>query len=208
MTLSDSTLNPAMCCRYASDFRSQRTGATCNKQQYRHRQLTAGLFFVYCLDCSHCVGFVAMKDAESPRTLFEAIYVHWPVPPQVVVYDNSCHAMTYALNREPEWFKNVQWVIDATHFPGHTGCADAFDIKRQPLLSTLNSQICEQRVSVFVAVPVFHSAHCQIAVVADVQNSRLTLVQKQCAFMDQLTFLPYIRYFAHGINSIRNLPWS
>ena len=134
-------------CRYAADYHSQRTGSTCNKQQYRHRQLTAGLFFMYCLDCSHCIGFVAMRDAESPRTLFEAIYVHWPVPPQVVVYDNSCHAMTYALNREPQWFKNVQWVIDATHFPGHTGCAFAFDIKRQPLLSKLNSQICEQRVS-------------------------------------------------------------
>lgn len=87
-----------------------------------------------------------MKDAESPRTLFEAIYVHWPEPPEVVVYDNSCHAMTYALNREPAWFKHVQWVIDATHFPGHTGCAYAFDIKRQPCLSRLNSQICEQRV--------------------------------------------------------------
>ncbi|DBA94641.1 TPA: hypothetical protein ACH3X1_002213 [Trebouxia sp. C0004] len=125
-----------------------------------------------------------MKDAESPRTLFEAIYVHWPTPPQVVVYDNSCHAMTYALNREPEWFNAVQWVIDATHFPGHTGCAYAFDIKRQPCLSRLNSQICEQR------------------------NSRLALVLKQCAFMGQLTFLPYIRYFAHGINVVRHLPWK
>ena len=87
-----------------------------------------------------------MRDAESPRTLFEAIYLHWPFPPKVVVYDNSCHAMTYALNREPEWFKDVQWVIDATHFPGHIGCAFSFDIKRQPCLSHLNSQICEQRV--------------------------------------------------------------
>ena len=93
-----------------------------------------------------------MKDAESPRTLFEAIYVHWPEPPEVVVYDNSCHAMTYALNREPAWFKPVQWVIDATHFPGHTGCAYAFDIKRQPRLSRLNSQICEQRVRLFCIV--------------------------------------------------------
>ena len=125
---------------------SQKTGTTCSKQQYKHRQLTAGLFFVYCLDCSRCVGFVAMRDAESPRTLFEAIYLHWPFPPQVVVYDNSCHAMTYALNREPAWFKDVQWVIDATHFPGHTGCAFSFDIKRQPCLSHLNSQICEQRL--------------------------------------------------------------
>ena len=35
---------------------------------------------------------------------------------EVVVYDNSCHAMTYALNKELAWFQDVQWVIDATHF--------------------------------------------------------------------------------------------
>ena len=103
-----------------------------------------------------------MKDAECPRTLFEAIYVHWPQPPEVVVYDNSCHAMTYVLNREPTWFQDVQWVIDAAHFPGHTGCAYAFDIKRQPLLSKLNSQICEQKVSV-VSMPV-HSTFLHIQI--------------------------------------------
>ena len=152
-----------------------------------------------------------MRDAESPRTLFEAIYVHWPEPPEVVVYDNSCHAMTYALNREPAWFKDVQWVIDATHFPGHTGWAYAFDIKRQPRLWRLNSQICEQRVRLFWMVAEVFTMHIGVAAglhnLTVVQDSRLALVQKQCAFMGQLTFLPYIRYFAHSINTIRNLPW-
>ena len=134
------------CRRYAADIHSQRTGATCNKEKYRQRALTPGLFLIYCLDCENCVGFVAMRDAESPRTLFEAIYIHWPTPPAVVVYDNSCHAMTYALNREPEWFKSVVWIIDAMHFLGHTGCAHCFNIKQQPRLLRLNSQICEQRV--------------------------------------------------------------
>ena len=36
-----------------------------------------------------------MPDAESPKTLFEVIYLHWPTQPEVVVHDNSCHAMTY-----------------------------------------------------------------------------------------------------------------
>jgi len=49
------------------------------------------LFFVYCSDCSNCVAFVAMKDAESPRTLFEAIYVDWPTPPQNVREQLSCN---------------------------------------------------------------------------------------------------------------------
>ena len=199
-------------CRYAANYHSQRTGTTCSKQQYKHRRLTPGLFFVYCLDCQKCVGFVAMKDAGSPRTLFEAVYVHWPEPPEVVVYDNSCHAMTYALNREPAWFKDVQWVIDATHFPGHTGCAYAFDIKRQPCLLRLNSQICEQRVRLPYIVPELTAAHVgcgsKLGCLPAVQNCRLALVQKQCAFMGQLTFLPYIRYFAHSINTIRNLLWK
>ena len=106
---------------------------------------TTALFFVYCLDCSTCGGFVAMKNAESPRAMFEAIHVHWPTLPWVVVYDNSCHALTYALDCEPEWFRPAQWVIDATHFLGHTGCACAFDIKRQLCVPRLNSQICEQQ---------------------------------------------------------------
>ena len=121
----------------------QRTGATCNKENYRQRALNPGLFLIYCLDCENFVGFVAIRSAESPRTLFEVIYIHWPTPPVVVVYDNSCHAMTYALHREPEWFKSVVWIIDAMHFLGHTGCAHCFNIKQQPRLLRLN---CEQRV--------------------------------------------------------------
>ena len=78
-----------------------------------------------------------MKDAESPCAMFEAIHVRWPTLPRVVVYDNSCHVLTYALDCEPEWFRAAQWAIDATHFLGHTGCG--FDIKRQLCLSCLNS---------------------------------------------------------------------
>ena len=111
----------------------------CNLQQGKdwQRALNPGLFLIYCLDCENCVGFAAMRGAESTRTLFEAISIHWLTPPAVVVYDNSCHAMTYALNREPEWFKSVMWIIDAMHFLGHTGCAHCFNIKQQPKLLRL-----------------------------------------------------------------------
>jgi len=34
-------------CRYAADYRSQSTGPTCSKQQHKHRQLTAGLSFLF-----------------------------------------------------------------------------------------------------------------------------------------------------------------
>ena len=94
-------------------------------------QVQTALFFVCCLDCSTYVGFITMKDAESLHTMLEAIYVHWPTLTQVVVYDNSCHALTYALNCEPELFRTAQWVIDATHFRAHAGRAYAFGIKTQ-----------------------------------------------------------------------------
>ena len=42
--------------------------------------------------------------------------------------------------------QSVVWVIDAMYFLGHTGCAYCFNIKQQPRLLRLNSQICEQRV--------------------------------------------------------------
>ncbi len=99
--------------------------------------------------------------------------------------------MTYALNRKPEWFRIVQWVIDATHFPGHTGCAYAFYIKRQPCLSPLNSQICEQLIVQAHFALLSWPQVTQVVTFTDVwQNSQLALVQKQCALMGQLTFLP------------------
>lgn len=87
-----------------------------------------------------------MKDTESPRAMFEAIHVHWATLPRFVVYDNSCHALTYALDCEPEWFRATQWVIDATHFLGHIGCACAFDIKRKLCLPDLNKFVSSRRV--------------------------------------------------------------
>lgn len=133
-------------CRYAADRISQTTGRQCNKQQYKGRNLTPGLFWIYCLDCSGCIGFLVMTASESPRTLFEALYTRWQIPPLVVVYDNSCHAQAFALNREAEWARTIQWVIDALHFKGHSGCAFSYDIKEFLPLQQKNSQLCEQQV--------------------------------------------------------------
>ena len=134
-------------CRYAADGPLHpRGGPTCTKYQYKHRRLTPGLFWIYCLECGVCIGFFVMDRAESPRTLFDVLFTRWERPPEVVVYDNSCHGQAFALNRESEWSKSMQWAVDAMHFKGHKGCAHSYDIKRFPLLSDLNSQRCEQQV--------------------------------------------------------------
>ena len=46
-------------------------GATCNKYKEKSSKLTAGLFTVFCLGCSVCVGFEMMDDPESPATPFK-----------------------------------------------------------------------------------------------------------------------------------------
>lgn len=134
--------------RYHADRRVWATGSLCTKHQYQHRRLTAGAFVLYCLDCECCIGFLAMRDAESPRTLFEALYTRWPgCAPLLIVYDNGCHAHAFALNREAAWAAGSTYCIDALHWPGHADCAASYHIKEHPLLTRINSQLCEQRVS-------------------------------------------------------------
>lgn len=50
-------------------------GVTCNKYKEKSSKLTAGLFTVFCLGCSVCVGFEMMEDPESPATPFR-IFAH------------------------------------------------------------------------------------------------------------------------------------
>lgn len=148
-------------CRYYADEVSQGTRGSCKKDAYTRRQLSPGLFVMWCLCCGNCIGFHMMRDSESPRTLFEVLYTRFPVAPRLVVYDNGCNAHAFALNREPVFFKNTQFMIDALHFKCHTGCCSAYDIKHHAHTRHLNSQLCEQQVSAsFVVIyfirPSFH----------------------------------------------------
>lgn len=134
------------CCRYYADVYSQGTGGVCNKDAYQRRQMSPGLFVLHCMGCKNCIGFHMMAESESPRTLFEVLYTRFPTAPRLVVYDNSCHAHAFALNREPEFFRNTQFCIDALHFKGHTGCCAAYNIKHHAHTRGLNSQLAEQQV--------------------------------------------------------------
>ncbi len=106
-------------CRYLADFRRQRGGAHCTKYHYDSKNLTPGLFIMHCLKCSSCLGFHKMDEHESPKTLFEVLYTRWARPPRVVVYDNSCNAQVYFLNREPAWAQNILFLVDKMHMYGH-----------------------------------------------------------------------------------------
>ncbi len=128
---------------------------------------------LHCINCAKCIGFHAMENHESPKTLFELLYTRWLDPPKLVIYDNSCHAHAYFLNREPQWAKDITFLIDKTHFKGHTGCSLAYDIGRYPKYGLLNSQLAEQK------------------------NSRLAILKKSCAYMTNALFLIYIRFFLY-----------
>jgi hypothetical protein len=57
-----------------------------------------------------------MKDAESPRTIFTALYTRCQEAPQRLSYDNGCNTHQYLLNREPGFFANTSFLIDETHY--------------------------------------------------------------------------------------------
>lgn len=68
-----------------------------------------------------------MADAESPASLFELLYIFFPHLPMRIGYDNACHFLAYALNRDPEWAAMLRVFIDRFHSVNHTACARSFD---------------------------------------------------------------------------------
>lgn len=124
------------------------TAGSCNKRKNVTRDLAPGMFVLHCLKCAGCLGFHVMRESESARTIFEVLYTRWAVAPKVVVYDNGCHAHSYALNREPAWAAGTAFLIDKLHYKGHVGCTRAYDIGIYPGLAVHNSSMAEQKVCV------------------------------------------------------------
>lgn len=98
----------------------------------------------------------------------------------MVIYDRACKLHTYALKREPYFFKDTLFWVDAQHITGHVGCSEGYDPRvfrnkrmhasaaRMPLL---NTEIAEQ---------------C---------NAALKLIRTPAAFMTLDRFMQYTRTF-------------
>lgn len=109
---------------YAADERKAGSGElSCNKSQRSTKKLIPGMMLVWCTCCRRCVCFAIMRDAESPRTLFELLFTHWEEPPECLQFDNGCNVQTYCLKREPEHFSRMRVLIDEAHYRGHTNCS-------------------------------------------------------------------------------------
>ena len=85
-----------------------------------------GGMFYWCMECSKCVFYNIMADAESPRTVLETLYTKWEQPPKYFCLDNGCNAYNYILNREPEHFKFMEVFVDEMHWAGHKNCSPAY----------------------------------------------------------------------------------
>jgi hypothetical protein len=87
----------------------------CPKYPYFHRERTPGVLACFCLDCQNIVGFNAMHEFESPRSVFEVLWTRWPTPPAVVIYDNACNLSIYCHMRESWYFRDTKFIIDRLH---------------------------------------------------------------------------------------------
>ena len=78
--------------------------------------------------CEHGVtrAYHIIPNCEGRNTPFSFLLTRLPKPPKVVVFDFACQLMEYCLNREPEYFKHVLFLLDGFHKWNHKTCSTAF----------------------------------------------------------------------------------
>ncbi|XP_062580159.1 uncharacterized protein LOC134242143 [Saccostrea cucullata] len=154
----------------------------CTKKFSHHSSLLPGIFTVF---CPHgiCYGFEVMECAESPNRPFSLLKTRFEEPPDVIIYDNSCNLHNYALNRDPAYFSNTLFVVDALHWDNHTACSQGYRAHSYPLLKNLNTQIVEQN------------------------NSKLRKLKSSLSYMKPENFMNTLKFFLwfcnYGVKSKR-----
>lgn len=163
----------------------------CTKHIKRNKNLTPGLFALF---CPHgiCIGFHVMAKFEGPMTAFEVLYTRFEEPPGIVIYDNACALSRVCKKMAPAHFDGVKFFIDRVHWPGHIGCHEGYCMDTYKskgvlggamTLAQVNSQVCEQG------------------------NSKLEVIATQTKFMNQDNYTAYVKLFFYLCNQplIRNV---
>jgi hypothetical protein len=102
-----------------------------------------------CAWCMHsiCYGFHCIPKGEGRNDVFSAMVTRWLKPPKRVIYDFACALGPYCMLREPDFFADTQFLIDAFHATGHTKCSPAAFLSNyaavDPRLAKLNSSAAE-----------------------------------------------------------------
>jgi hypothetical protein len=71
-------------CRYLADHAGTRQqpacaedGQSCTKYKNFTKGLVPGMLVAHCPKCSSCLGFQIMRNAESPKTVFDVLMTRW-----------------------------------------------------------------------------------------------------------------------------------
>ena len=117
----------------------------CTKKRFGvmgHRQ-RAGLWIAVCMDHETIIGFHIMPGAEGKRDFLFPMYKNKEAPPEQIWVDFGCGCSEMALNYVPEYFKDVEFYVDAFHNYSHK-CPGCFESKRFPEFEQLNTSLMEQ----------------------------------------------------------------
>ena len=162
--------------KYLADYQSQGTQPSCTKHKEAKRKLLPGMVLGWCHQCKRCLFMSVMANAESPRTVFEVVYTLCRDAPRSIIYDNACNLLQYVLNREPEFFKNTRFAVDAMHYREHKHCGPDFDSSLYAAIT--NSPLAEQK------------------------NSVLRQLENVASYMSQTTFMYFMRHWLHRMQRI------
>jgi hypothetical protein len=165
--------------RYAADQALDRQQNLCTKHPDTHPSLLPGCLMMHCVHCRVCVYFGLMVVQESPRSVFEVLKTRRAEAPRMIIYDNCCNLMHFALNRDPEFFRDTEFFVDQFHFAGHSHCHTDFTTRDVKERLDSNSSLAEQFNSIFRSLE--HAA----------------------GYMNQDTFLLYARHFIHRMNKLQ-----
>ncbi|KAJ7583992.1 hypothetical protein C8J56DRAFT_790501 [Mycena floridula] len=163
---------------------SKNRGDKCSKyySTYVEKTQTGGIMVAWCTH-SICYGFHCIRKGEGRDDVFSAMVTRWKKAPQTVVYDFACALGPYCMLREPDFFADTQFVIDAFHSTGHTKCSAAAFVKTY---AEVNPEL--ERVNT-------SAAECG--------NGVLSRIRKSTSYMKQIHAVIYTKVFVSVVNQVK-----
>ena len=119
-----------------------------------------------------------MYQRESEETFFTMLLTHLESFRKIFFYDNACNLLKYFC-REPGVMKDLRLLVDKFHSKCHINCPSGCRHETYDILSLFNSEVCEQF------------------------NSLLGHIKTQAAFMTQIRFTYYVRFYLSQRNALR-----
>ena len=137
--------NQNIFCGWGWDVANKNDEDFCEKKFPSHHDFADGIFSIGCAcELSITYGFELMLGHESPRHFFKFLMNRKVNFKKLdgVVFDFACGLQRYALNREPENFQYLRFLVDGCHFQGqkklrkpdsrsgrsgHLGCSSGYN---------------------------------------------------------------------------------